>query len=73
MAKHIESYLCIVCNAIVVPTYRWAGSQIAVSCGQCGREFRKIRPNPTVLSAVGPRPVRTDTGDLFGANQEGQS
>ena len=65
MAKHIESYLCIVCNAIVVSAYRWAGQLVAVHCGQCGREFRRVRPSPDVLAMIGPKPVKATTGDLF--------
>jgi DNA-directed RNA polymerase subunit RPC12/RpoP len=65
MAKHVESYLCIVCNAIVLPLYRWAGQQVACSCPQCGRRFKLLRPTPALVAVVGPRPARAETPGMF--------
>jgi DNA-directed RNA polymerase subunit RPC12/RpoP len=65
MAKHGELYLCIVCNILVEPVYRWAVAQVAVSCPECGRRFRLVKPTPAVLAAVGPKPAKAETGNLF--------
>lgn len=66
MAKHVESYMCIVCNAIVCPLYRWAGRQVAVSCPQCGRRFKLLRPTPALVAVAGPPPAKAETPGMFG-------
>jgi DNA-directed RNA polymerase subunit RPC12/RpoP len=66
MSKSVDSYLCVTCNAIVRPAYRWAGTQVAMECPGCGHRFRLVRPTPAILALVGPAPAPAKTGELFG-------
>ena len=65
MAKHIESYLCKTCWKIIVPVLRWKGPHVEARCPECGGHIRFVPQSPAVLAAVGPRPVKATTGDLF--------
>lgn len=70
MASHVESYLCRQCWRIVVPALRWKGPHVEARCPDCGLHFRFVGKSPAVLAAVGPKPARGATGDLFGEGGE---
>lgn len=56
---------CKTCRTTVTPLLRWVGPHVRASCPGCGAYIKMLPQTREVLEAVGPRPHRHVTGDLF--------